>query len=89
MVSYGALAHKAYYRDGSDAWKGWIAAVGIIGTIFPLKNILMAPAAKTVANGNVHEKEFEDSLRNWSTLNLIRSGIVLGAGIVAAMFDEA
>lgn len=88
MISYGALAHRAYFWDGSGAWKGWAAAVAIIGTIFPLKNMLMAPLAKAVAGGNVQGPEFKDSLQKWSTLNLVRGGIVLSAAVVATLFGE-
>lgn len=86
MLSFGALAYKARAHDG---WKGWVAAVGVLGSIFPLKNMLMAPCAKNIAREDVQGQELDDSLRTWSVLNLARSGIVLGAGVVAVVFGES
>ena len=87
IASYSALAAKSYWRDGSDAWKGCVAASGILVTIFPLKNVFMAPLARRIAS-QVGQVETRESLWYWSALNLARSMIVLGAGLVGVRSDN-
>ena len=87
ITSYGALAFKAYWQDHSNAWKGWISAAGILMTIFPLKNVFMAPLARGLTS-HVREVEVRETLWYWSGLNLARSMIVLSAGLVGVCCDR-